>query len=269
MICASANPPGFTEGVYQAADSHQTKARLRIDNWSDLPDAASDAGLRADGRHLGGHSDVNVSEVLLGKLRLHFHRTALRKAEKSAAARTYDLTDLDVASEDQAGSRRDYIQLADLSARCAKLGLRNLDLGISGVTRGLLEVDLRLRDEATALKRNCAVVIRLGKSGLRLRGFDEGRLLGRLLRLDRAIDNRQDLAGLNPSAGVDEHANDAAALTSDSNRLIALRCEWAACGDHSAHRRASGNDDGDRRNLSRRAGARCCSAIGARGAVPF
>ena len=69
------------------------------------------------GRRLRRHSDVNIGEVLLCELRLHFHLTALREAEESARTGTYDLSDLDVASEDQTGGWRNNIELADLSAR--------------------------------------------------------------------------------------------------------------------------------------------------------
>ena len=79
-----------------------------------------------------------------------------------------------------------------------------------------------------------AVVIGLGERGIGLRGLDLGGLLRRLLRLDRAVDDRQHLARADPAAGIDEHADDAAARAGNADRLVALGGERAAGGDHAA-----------------------------------
>ena len=193
-----------------------------------------DARLRADRRDLRRHSDVNEGEVLLRELRPHFHLAALGEPEERARSRADDLADLDVAGEDQAAAGATTLSWPIWRAGRAKLCLRDAHLRISGVARGLLGVDLRLGDEAAALERDGALVIRLRQRGIGPRSLDLRGELRRLLRLHRAVDDGEHLARTDPAAGIDEDPDDAAALAGDPDRLVALGGERAAGGDDCA-----------------------------------
>ena len=54
---------------------------------------------------------------------------------------------------------------------------------------------------------------------------------GGLLRLDAAVDHRQHLAGADPLAGLDEDADDLAALARHADRHVVARGERAGRGD--------------------------------------
>ena len=137
-------------------------------------------------------------------------------------------------------------------ARRAELRLGDADLRISGVAGRLLGIDLGLGDEAAALERDGALVIGLGKRGIGARRLDLRGELRRLLRLDRAVDDREHLARADPAAGIDEDADDAAAL---SRRCRPAGRAWRASGPLAViiarDLAAAGNDDRDRRDLAR------------------
>src|SRR6185503_8453860 len=96
--------------------------------------------------------DVGECEILLRKLRTHFHLAALGKPEQGARPRIDDLAELDAAREDEPCARSDDVELPDLRTHRAELCLGHTDLGIGCVARRLLRIDLRLRDESAPLK---------------------------------------------------------------------------------------------------------------------
>ena len=166
-------------------------------------------------------------------------------AEQGARAGADHLAGLDAAAEHEAGGRRADVEPADLGAGRAELGLGDADAGRGGVAGGALLVEIGLADEAAADQRLGAVELVLGELQVGARHFDLGGELGRLLRLDRAIDHRQRLAGADPLAGLDEHALDLAAFAGDADRHVAARGERAGRGDEREDILAAGDDEGD------------------------
>ena len=153
--------------------------------------------------------------------------------------------------------RRGHIQSANLRAGCAKLRLRHPDLRISRVARCLFRIDFGLGHEAPALKRDCTLVIGLGERRVGAGSIDLRGQLRRLLRLNGAVDNREDLPCADPAAGIDENAHDPSAGARDSDRLIALGGKRAAGGEDSSDLASAGDDHGHGRDLpGTRAGGR-------------
>jgi hypothetical protein len=95
-----------------------------------------------------------------------------------------------------------------------------------------------------------ALVIVLRKLGIGPSSVDLGGKLRRLLRLDRAVDDCEDLAGADPAAGIDQHPNDAPALAGDADRLVTARGEGAAGGDGASDLASARHDDRHRRHLA-------------------
>ena len=118
-----------------------------------------------------------------------------------------------------------------ISARCPRAGPGRRAPGHKPHRGRLLRIDLGLGHETATLKRNRALIIRLGQRGIGARGFDLRRKLRGLLRLDRTVDDGQRLPRAHPVAGIDQYADDPAARSGDADRLVALGSEWSAGGN--------------------------------------
>jgi hypothetical protein len=79
--------------------------------------------------------------------------------------------------------------------------------------------------------------------------LDLGRELRNVLRLDRAVYGRQNLALANPGASVDQHRAHHATFAGNADRLIATRCQCARCGYDPRDLGITRNNHGDGRNL--------------------
>ena len=195
---------------------------------------------------------MNEGEILLRQLRAHFHLAAFGQAEQRARARADDLADLDVAREDQPGGRRDDVEPADLGAGRPRAAPGQREPAHRRRRGAFFESISALETKPRPWSASARSIIRLGKRGIGARRFDLRGELRRLLRLDRAVDDREQLAGADPAAGVDEHADDPAARSGDADRLVALGGKRAAGGDHAADLAVAGDDHGDGRDLARR-----------------
>ena len=100
----------------------------------------------------------------------------------------------------------------------AELRLGDADAGIGGVAGRVLAVDVGLGDEAAADQRLRAVEFVLGEAASARATWIWAASWAGLLRLDRAVDDRQHLARADPLARLDQHRSDQAAFAGDADR---------------------------------------------------
>ena len=111
MICASAKPPGRIAGVVGDRDAHRAKARLRIDDRRNLPDIAGDAAVcEPTGVTLAGMPRGRSARSCCDSCACISICPPSASRNSAPRARADDLTDLDIAGENQAGRRRDDVQ---------------------------------------------------------------------------------------------------------------------------------------------------------------
>ena len=144
------------------------------------------------------------------------------------------------------------VEPADAGAALAEIGLGDPDPGERGVAGGDPPLDVGLGDEAAADQRLRPVQLLLGEAGVGAGDVDLGGELRRLLGLDRAVDDGERLAGADPLAGLDEDADDLAALARDADRHVVAGGELAGGGDGAGDLLAAGDDDADRGRRPRR-----------------
>ena len=131
----------------------------------------------------------------------------------------------------QAGGGRADVEAADPGAALAEIGLGDPDPGERGVAGGDPPLDVGLGDEAARHQRLRPVQLLLGEAGIGAGDVDLGGELRGFLSLDRAVDDGERLAGADPLAGLDEDADDLAALARDPDRHVVAGGELAGGGD--------------------------------------